>query len=125
MVAFFVRGQASHVWHPPIGTMAIPHPRSPQVALFKVMLHGTGIRIPALDGDGDVVGFHRVQKVRAPTGATAESIALNAVRDEWASGRRASHDVVPVLEVEQVTEVSLMQYLTHKNGAHLFYPDEH
>ena len=104
--------------------MAIPHPRFPQVALFKVMVHGTGIRIPALDGDGDVVGFYRVQKVRAPTGAKAKDIALAAVRDDWISGRRASHNVVPVLEVEQVNEVSLLQYLTHKNGGHGFYPDE-
>lgn len=42
--------RASHVRHPLFNTMSIPHSRLPQVALFRVMLHGTGSRIPALAG---------------------------------------------------------------------------
>lgn len=88
------------------------------------MVHGTGIRIPALDGDGEVVGFYRVKKVRAATGPLAVGKALGAVRDDWIVGRCASHGASPALKAERVTQVSLLEYLSHRNGAHLFYPDE-
>jgi hypothetical protein len=94
------------------------------VALFKVLMHGTGIRIPALEGEGHLVGFYRVQRVWAATAKVAEERALGAVRHDWVEGRCASYNARPALEVDRVTKVSLLQFLSHKNGGHLFYADD-
>jgi hypothetical protein len=102
----------------------VSHTRFSQVALFKVVVHGTGFRIPSLDGVGEVAGFYRVQKVRAATESLAEDRALCDVRDDWNAGRCSSYGANPALTVERVTQVSLLQYLAHRNGAHLYYPAE-
>ncbi len=94
------------------------------VPLFKITVHASGIRLPNADGGPDIVGFYRVQKVWASSLRSAEQRALADIEHDWKAGARAGADQQPELKVEKSTQISFFQFLGHKNGGHVFYPEE-
>ena len=96
------------------------------MAFYSVVLHGQGIRLPAEDQSGDIVGFYATRFVRASTVEAACEVAKGMITADWtrepySSANRGS---APRLAVDRVLEVTFWQWLLSKNGGHVFYPDE-
>jgi hypothetical protein len=93
---------------------------------YRVRVHGQGIRLPQEGGSSDIVGFYRVQSVRATTPDQAGTLAIASIASAWEHPRYAATNLGsrPRLEVEAVVKSSWLEHLKFKNGGHVFYPQE-
>jgi hypothetical protein len=94
---------------------------------FRVMLHGTGIEVPGLDGDGPpIVGFYTSRNVTTADVDGAVEAATAIIRAEWTTGdyASASRGSAPVLTAEGVFSISaLKRWFTRVQG-YTFYADD-
>ena len=94
---------------------------------FRVILHGTGIRIPDSEGDAPSVGFYVTRSVRAESAEAAGRRACEMVFRDWTSESYApfNEGEPPLLTVDSVYGSSLLEHLRFKNkGGHAFYPPD-
>jgi hypothetical protein len=93
---------------------------------YRVMLNGTGIRIPGQDGADDIVGFYTTRLVRASSEAEAERQARENVLGEWSVGKYAVSNAGarPTLSTEWIKRTSFFDQFVFKATGHVFYAAE-
>ena len=90
------------------------------------MLHGSGIRLAALDASPPIIGFYATHVITAPTEAEAGEKAIQRVRSQWSSGKYAvaTNGSLPKVAVESIAQISLWAKLTSRPKGHTFYASE-
>jgi hypothetical protein len=94
---------------------------------FRVVLQGTGIRIPDPEDEAPSVGFYVTRSVRAQSAEAAGRRACEMVLRDWTSGKYVFHNegTPPTLSVDSVYASTVFEHLRFKNrGGHAFYPQE-
>lgn len=94
---------------------------------MNVTFLGTGVLVPHEDSADPIVGFYTTRRVWATSPALAEVEAKQLVLDEWTSGQyaQANKGAVPVLNVESIRQVGLLQGLfTKRPTGYAFYCSE-
>lgn len=92
---------------------------------FRVMLHGSGIRIPDEEGTSPIVGFYKTCAVHASGPNDASEKAERLVHAQWTGEplATANHGQRPTLEMESIEAISFWQWTRISNRGHTFYPD--
>ncbi len=95
------------------------------MAYFRVLLHGTGIRLPRGSGDGYLIGFYTTRAVHAASIHEAIDRAKAQILTEWSDGgyRELNAGEHPNLAVESVYSEDFSGYLTFRNTGYSFYTD--
>lgn len=90
---------------------------------YRVMLHGTEIRIPGEDPGQPIVGFYATRLVRGDSEDVAVLLAKERVTAEWAGPEYSAINLgrLPVLRAESVTRTSFLDRLMFPNKGHVFY----
>ncbi|MBE7366208.1 hypothetical protein [Ramlibacter pallidus] len=90
---------------------------------YRVMLHGTGIRVPSEGSGEDIIGFYTTRLVRASSEAEAERNACRNVETQWTTEEYAgrSLDGPPELSTEWVRRTSFLDVFFFKATGHAFY----
>ena len=91
---------------------------------FRVMLHGTGIEVPSVEGDEPpIVGFYTSRDVTASDEGVAVRAAADLVKAEWVSGdyADANRGSVPELAPEGVTRIGLFARWLSRTRGYTFY----
>lgn len=75
--------------------------------IFSIILEGTGICIPAIEGEEPIIGFYTTRRVRADNPAAAAEAAKAKVLKEWESGEYAAVNTggLPDLKIDRVDEL--------------------
>ena|SRR5258706_13833179 len=91
---------------------------------FGVIVHGTGIEVPAIGGDEPpMVGFFTTRAVTARDANEASRLAADAIRNEWSVGSYASANrgSAPTLRVDDVFELSFFGRWFKRRRGYTFY----
>jgi hypothetical protein len=90
---------------------------------YRVMLNGTGIRMPSKESGEDIIGFYTTRLVRAPTEEEAVQKACSIVKTQWTteSYARSNKGVLPELSLEWVRRTSFLDLFFFKATGHMFY----
>lgn len=90
---------------------------------YRVMLHGTGIRVPSQESGEDLIGFYTTRLVRAASEAEAERNARRNVETQWTTGEYAATNLGarPELSTEWVRQTSFLDLFFFKSKGHAFY----
>ena len=94
---------------------------------YAVLLHGRKIGIQIQDSDDLCTGFFTTRWVRAGSVDEAQDAACEIVLADWTEGKYAQANVgrAPILSIEEIAEVSAVQYLwRHRRAGHTFYSAE-
>jgi hypothetical protein len=93
---------------------------------YRVMLHGSGIRIPGEKSGQEIIGFYTTRLVRAPSEETAVIKARAKVEAQWSEGRYAhsNEGSIPDLSTEWVRRTSFLDLFFFKATGHVFYPED-
>jgi len=95
------------------------------VPYYRVMLHGTQIRVAGDDPDRPIVGFYATRLVRGASEEDAVRLAKERIKSEWSEPRysRTNLGALPFLHTESVARTSLLDRLTFPNKGHVFYAE--
>ena len=90
---------------------------------YRVMLNGTGIRVPGQAPASEIVGFYTTRLVHAPSEAEAARKARKKVTELWSSGEYAQSNAgaPPTLSTEWVRRTSFLDLFLFKGTGHTFY----
>jgi hypothetical protein len=90
---------------------------------FRVILQGTGIRVPA--GRDVAVGFYATRAVRAASAEEAVMKAKQRVMENWTTGEYAESNKgnTPTLETESVERIGFLAAWRIPNSGHAFYTE--
>jgi hypothetical protein len=91
---------------------------------FRVLLHGTGILLPSVEGHGaPIEGFYATRAVTAVNADAAVRLASDLIRAEWTAGSYApaNQGAVPTLSAEQVFEVGFIDRWCNRPKGYTFY----
>jgi hypothetical protein len=90
---------------------------------YRVMLHGTGIRLDDPAGQCKAIGFYTTRIVRATNDEDASARATDVVTRQWAEPEYARSNVgsAPRLSIESVMKSSLLERLRFRGTGHTFY----
>jgi hypothetical protein len=90
---------------------------------YRVMLHGTGIRVPSQGSEEDLIGFYTTRLVRASSEAEAERSARGKVETQWRTGEYARNNLgpPPALSTEWVRRTSFLDLFFFRATGHAFY----
>ena len=94
--------------------------------LFRVLVHGHGIHIPATAESEAIIGFYASRVVRASNPTSAEKEALSRLRGEWARPPLSMHNkgAAPDFIVEQVSLLTFFHALRTSSKGFTFYSQE-
>jgi hypothetical protein len=100
--------------------------KSKIMGYFRVLLHGSGIRVEGGELSRPIIGFYTTRMVRAASEGEAQVIAMESVRMQWATGAEAkcNQGDAPALKVEEVSPAKLLQGLLFRNKGHSFYSED-
>lgn len=95
------------------------------MAFYRVLLNGTGIRVPNPGGGNSIIGFYTTRAVRAGSVEEAVERAKALVNADWVSGhyQKSNAGKHPSLTIENVFSEHFFGYLTFRNKGYTFYPD--
>jgi hypothetical protein len=90
---------------------------------YRVMLHGTGIRVPSQEVGREIIGFYTTRLVLAPTEGEAVTRAHGKVMSQWSSGNyaRSNKGQLPELSTQWVERTSFLDLFFFKATGHTFY----
>ena len=91
------------------------------------MLHGTGVDVPAEDGNnGSIVGFFTTRAVSAADANAAIRAAERLVLAEWETGdySQANRGSAPTLVAENVSQIGMLARWLKRYGGYSFYTDD-
>lgn len=92
---------------------------------FKIMLSGSGISYPFVDGSDPVTGFFTTHVVQAPDLEQAQVAALERVLSEWQPGGRyaaGNAGALPTLVREECWSLPCLRGLFgRKHGGYTFF----
>ena len=94
------------------------------MALYRVLIEGSGFEMPYEDTSGPSVhGFVVVRLSRASTEAQAIADAQSRVIADWATGKFKDLGIRPQLRIAEVERVSLLGRLRASETGYIFHPD--
>ena len=92
---------------------------------FRVILSGSGISYPFVDGPDPVIGFFTTRDVKAPDLERAGHVAKELVLSEWRAGGAYAADnrgAIPSLAIENCFPIGLLTgILGRKPSGYSFY----
>lgn len=90
---------------------------------YRVMLHGTGIRVPRAEPGQDLIGFYTTRVVHAPTEDDAADKVFKMVDAQWARGKYAdsNHGPRPILSMEWVRRTVFLDLFRYRATGFIFY----
>lgn len=111
-----------------LGNRVVEPPRQPyrSMPFFHVLVEGTNLCIPGPAGEPPIAGFFTSRIVWAADTKGAETKAMKAVQDVWASGSCAAQPTSDqlVLAVSGSNPSSFREWLRAPNKGHVFFPQE-
>jgi hypothetical protein len=90
---------------------------------YRIVLHGTGILIPDVEGEDPIIGFRAVRHIRAASPQEATLVAVARLRNAWFSSpwSTANKTGGPTVTVEKVEIEKSLLTRSRPNRGYDFY----
>ena len=96
------------------------------MSYFKVVLSGTGIKVPSVPEP--IIGFYTTRCVKASDAELAIEIAKKSILEEWKDGEYKDSNIgqLPNLEAEEVQKIGFLSrmFSQNPNRGYTFYSQD-